>query len=346
MPGGEAEADDAVAHSAYDAPMRCRIHALLFACLAVCTAAACGSSGDPGGGMGGGAGGGAGGGVGGGAGGGGGGGGGAGGGAGGGGGSLPDASLPDTALTEIVTEALFDELFLHRGTAPCGGGFYTYEAFIAAAASFPAFASVGDDATRRREVAAFFAQIAHETTGGWDAAPDGRYAWGLCWVREGESGAVDPSLLADYCAPNDEWPCAAGEKYYGRGPMQLSYNYNYGPCGEALGEDLLGDPDRLLSDPTLAFRAALWFWMTPQAPKPSCHDVMTGGFVPSGEDAAAGRVPGFGLVTNIINGGLECGHSDDARVADRMGFYTRFVSILETDEGANIDCSAMMPYGG
>lgn len=247
-----------------------------------------------------------------------------------------------TALADLVPRALFESLFPHRGTAPCRGGFYTYEAFLAAAATFPSFASEGDDATRRREVAAFLANIAHETTGGWPTAPDGPYAWGLCWITEGAT--VEPSALPDYCAPSAEWPCAPGEKYFGRGPMQLSWNYNYGQCGAALGLPLLTDPDLVASDPIIAFRTALWFWMTPQAPKPSCHDVMTGRYVPSAEELAAGRVAGFGLTVNIINGGLECGHGADDRVNDRIGFYERFATLLGTDTGASLDCGAMRPY--
>lgn len=251
---------------------------------------------------------------------------------------------PPSALSTIVTGELFEQLFLHRGSAPCRGAFYTYESFLAAATSFPGFGAVGDDATRRREVAAFLAQIGHETTGGWPTAPDGPYAWGLCWITEGAT--VDAALLPDYCAPSAEHPCTPGRKYFGRGPMQLSWNYNYGPCGAALGEDLLADPDRVASDPALAFRTALWFWMTPQAPKPSCHDVMTGGFAPSAADLEAGRVPGFGLTTNIINGGLECGRGPDDRVADRIGYFERFTALLGTDPGESTSCDAMTPYGG
>jgi hypothetical protein len=245
-------------------------------------------------------------------------------------------------LAAWLDAAQFDALFLHRGTAPCRGAFYTHAAFLTAAATFPAFGATGDEATRRREVAAFLAQIAHETTGGWPTAPDGPYSWGLCWITEGAT--VEPTLLPDYCAPSAEWPCAPGRKYFGRGPIQLSWNYNYGPCGAALGVDLLGDPDLLTGDPVLAFRTALWFWMTPQPPKPSAHDVMTGGFVPGPDDVAAGRLPGFGLTTNIINGGLECGRGADARVADRIGFFERFAALLGTDVGANLDCGAMRPY--
>ncbi|MQL87234.1 hypothetical protein Taro_019772 [Colocasia esculenta] len=47
--------------------------------------------------------------------------------------------------------------------------------------------------------------------------------------------------------------------------------------------------------------------MTPQSPKLSCHDVITGRWTPSPADQAAGRVPGFGLLTNIINGGWSAG---------------------------------------
>ncbi len=257
--------------------------------------------------------------------------------------AVPGADAPGTStLGDIVSRELFESLFLHRGTAPCRGAFYTYEGFLAAAATFPDFASVGDDATRRREVAAFLANIGHETTGGWPTAPDGPYSWGLCWITEGAT--VDPSALPDYCSPSAEWPCAPGEKYFGRGPMQLSWNYNYGQCGVALGLPLLTDPDLVSSDPAVAFRTALWFWMTPQSPKPSCHAVMTGGYVPSPADVTAGRVAGFGLTVNIINGGLECGRGADDRVNDRIGFYERFTSILGTDPGPNLDCGSMRPF--
>lgn len=52
---------------------------------------------------------------------------------------------------------------------------------------------------------------------------------------------------------------------------------SYAQAGTALGLDLLARPDLVSTDPVVAWKAALWFWMTPQAPKPSCHAVMTGG---------------------------------------------------------------------
>jgi len=79
------------------------------------------------------------------------------------------------------------------------------------------------------------------------------------------------------------YPPSRGEQYYGRGPIQLSWNYNYGSFSKVLGESnyeskmyLLEHPDEAASSGYVAFQAGLWFWMTPQSPKPSMHDVITG----------------------------------------------------------------------
>ena len=264
------------------------------------------------------------------------------GGTGGAGGAGTGGAGSASSLAELLSPERFEEIFLHRGTAPCEGAFYTHQAFLAAAQSFPAFAAEGSDEVRRQELAAFLANISHETTGGWAAAPDGPHSWGLCWIHEG--GTADPATLADYCEPSAEWPCASGEKYFGRGPMQLSWNYNYGQCGDALGIDLLSDPDRVTTDPEVAFRTALWFWMTPQSPKPSCHDVMTGQWTPTAADTAAGRTPGFGLTIDIINGGLECGQPSTPAVLDRIGFYERYTQLLGVPPGDDLDCASMQPY--
>ncbi|KAL6219669.1 hypothetical protein ACLB2K_007428 [Fragaria x ananassa] len=86
---------------------------------------------------------------------------------------------------------------------------------------------------------------------------------------------------------------------------QFSYlgkNYNYGQAGKALGFDGLKNPELVANNSILAFKTALWFWMTEQKPKPSCHDVMVGRYVLTEADVAANRTAGFGMVTNIING--------------------------------------------
>ncbi|CAJ1872514.1 unnamed protein product [Sphenostylis stenocarpa] len=246
---------------------------------------------------------------------------------------------PNIPISSLVTKTLFDSFFLHKDDAACPAkDFYTYHSFIRASKSFPAFGTTGCLATRKREIAAFLAQVSHETTGGWATAPDGPFAWGLCFKEE-----ISPQ--SNYCdSTNTQWPCFPGKSYKGRGPIQLSWNYNYGPAGKALGFDGLRNPEIVANNSEIAFKTGLWFWMTEQKPKPSCHDVMVEKYVPTEADIAANRTSGYGLVTNIINGGLECGIPGDARVNDRIGFFERYTKLFNVDTGPNLDCAYQKPF--
>jgi len=254
-----------------------------------------------------------------------------------------DAGLAEsTALADLLSAQQFEALFPHQSEAACNASLYTHAALIEASARFPAFAAEGSDQTRKRELAAFLANVSHETTGGWPTAPDGPQAWGLCFREEVgcESGGC-----AGYCdTSNVAYPCAAGQSYHGRGPLQLSWNYNYGQVGTALSIDLLADPGLVTRDGVVGWKTALWFWMTAQGQKPSAHHVMVQTWQPSPADASAGRLPGFGMTVNIINGGLECGIPNDARVEDRVAFFERYATILGTSVGENLRCEAMQSY--
>ncbi len=220
---------------------------------------------------------------------------------------------------------------------------YSYRGLLDAAAEHPTFACEGTVEQRGREVAAFLAQIGHETTGGWETAPDGPHAWGLCFVEEVGCG---DGICTQYCdAGNVQYPCAPGKTYHGRGAIQLSWNYNYGQAAEALGVDILANPDLVATDSELAISTALWFWMTEQLPKPSAHDVMAGNWSPTPDDDAAGRLPGFGATTMIINGGIECTRPTPPAVEDRVGFFMRFTDLLGVTPGDNLYCNQMQPFG-
>lgn len=64
-----------------------------------------------------------------------------------------------SGLSSFFPSSLFDKWF------PNCNSFYTYEAFIAAAALYPAFGSSRNPEIQKREVAAFFAHVNHETEG-------------------------------------------------------------------------------------------------------------------------------------------------------------------------------------
>ncbi|KAK3413695.1 hypothetical protein EUGRSUZ_I02240, partial [Eucalyptus grandis] len=89
-------------------------------------------------------------------------------------------------VSSIISRAQFDQLSSTERPGLPAKGFYTYDAFVAAARSFPGFGTTGTRDTRYREVTAFLAQTSHETTGGSKGAPDGPYAWGYCFVEERE----------------------------------------------------------------------------------------------------------------------------------------------------------------
>ncbi|GLT54414.1 hypothetical protein SLA2020_276140 [Shorea laevis] len=108
--------------------------------------------------------------------------------------------------------------------------------------------------------------------------------------------------------------------------------------------DLLNNPDLVATDATTSFKTAIWFWMTPQGNKPSSHDVIIGKWMPSAVDRSAGRVPGYGVITNIINGGEECGKGPNNKAADRIGFYKRYCDILGVGYGDNLDCNNQRPF--
>ena len=45
---------------------------------------------------------------------------------------------------------------------------------------------------------------------------------------------------------------------------------------------------------------------------------MEGTWTPNYEDTGAGRVPGFGATTMVINGGIECGKGETTQSANRQ----------------------------
>ena len=229
------------------------------------------------------------------------------------------------SFQDIVSRQTYETMFSNRNSL------YSYDSLAIATQRYPNFCNEGSDTQQKREAAAFLANIAHETSG-------------LLYIEE--LRCIPNGCEDEYCDENNtQYPCQPGRSYHGRGPMQLSWNYNYGAAGEALGLNLLDNPDQVKLDGEISFSTALWFWMTPQLPKPSCHAVMSGGWTPTPEDVNRGRTPGFGMTINIINGGKECGMGSNEQANSRVNFYRQFCQMLGVSIGDNLYCDRMQPYG-
>ncbi|MCF3118711.1 chitinase [Streptomyces arenae] len=203
----------------------------------------------------------------------------------------------------VVSEAQFNQMF------PSRNPFYTYKGLTDALKSYPAFANTGSDTVKRQEAAAFLANVSHETGG-------------LKYVVE-----QNQSNYPHYCDKTQPYGCPAGQAaYYGRGPIQLSWNFNYKAAGDALGIDLLNNPYLVEQNPAIAWQTGLWYWNTQKGPGTMTpHNAMVNG-------------AGFGETIRAINGTLECNGGNPAQVQSRIDRYKSFTQILGTTPGSNLSC--------
>jgi predicted chitinase len=186
--------------------------------------------------------------------------------------------------------------------------FYEYSGLTSALSAYP-FTTTGSDTVKKREAAAFLANVSHETGG-------------LVYIVE-----QDTANYPHYCDTSRPYGCPAGTAaYYGRGPLQLSWNFNYKAAGDALKIDLLHNPNLVQTDAAVSWKTALWFWNTQHgAGSMTPHDTMVNN-------------KGFGETIRSINGDLECNGENASERDDRINLYTKFVGVLGTSAGDNLSC--------
>ncbi|GAA2749723.1 chitinase [Kitasatospora cinereorecta] len=218
---------------------------------------------------------------------------------GGGGGTTP----PPNPGGFVVSEAQFNQMF------PSRNSFYTYAGLTAALSAYPGFATTGSDTVKKQEAAAFLANVSHETGG-------------LVYIVE-----QNTANYPHYCDTSQPYGCPAGQSaYYGRGPIQLSWNFNYKAAGDSLGIDLLHNPNLVQTDAAVAWKTGLWYWNTQSGPGTMTpHNAMVNG-------------AGFGETIRSINGSLECNGGNPAQVQSRINAYQSFTSILGVPAGSNLSC--------
>ncbi|WP_283135734.1 glycoside hydrolase family 19 protein [Rhizohabitans arisaemae] len=205
--------------------------------------------------------------------------------------------------TFVVTEAQFNEMFPNRNP------FYTYQGLVTALSAYPAFAGTGSDLVKKQEAAAFLANVAHETIG---------------LVNLYETNTANYPL---YCHRPQPYGCPAGiNAYYGRGPIMLSWNFNYKSAGDALEIDLLNNPNLVQTEPQVAWMTGIWYWMTASGP---------GTMTPH---RAMVDSRGFGETIRSINGFYECDGRNPWLMQNRVNNYQRITGILGIDPGTNLTC--------
>ncbi|KAF2321975.1 hypothetical protein GH714_005074 [Hevea brasiliensis] len=193
------------------------------------------------------------------------------------------------SVADAVTPDFFNGI-INQAPGNCAGkNFYSRDTFLSALNSYSDFGKIGSNDDSKREIAAFFAHVTHET---------GHF----CYIEEIDGASKD------YCdETNTQYPCVAGKNYFGRGPLQLTWNYNYGPAGQSNNFDGLSAPETVANDPVVSFKTALWFWMNNVRPVVN---------------------QGFGATIRAINGAIECNGGNSGAVQARIGYSQIIVTSL------------------
>lgn len=142
-----------------------------------------------------------------------------------------------------------------------------------------------------KRIAAFIAQIGHES---------GQFRYVRELGNDQYLSKYDTGTLAKRLGNTPEAD-GDGQKYRGRGLIQITGRANYMMCGEALALDLVNQPE-LLEKPQHACMSAAWFWAS------------------RGLNTLA-DADQFDTITRRINGGQN-------GAADRQALYARALKVL------------------
>jgi len=225
----------------------------------------------------------------------------------------------DNGFKSLVTENTFNGAFPGYNAGAFGNPYQ----MIATTLDDPRFSRIAREGSlddRKREIAAMMAHMKQETGG-------------LTLAQEIDGASKN------YCQAADTYyPCVGGQGYFGRGPLQLSWNYNYGQVGEFFASDfgwnksmLLSNPGEAISTPAKAWKTSMFFW--------NAWKSQDKNYLFLGLHYRFLR-EGFGATIRAINGALECPSS--AAAENRRASYQNFCSALGVGNcNQNLACPAM-----
>ncbi|GLJ22830.1 hypothetical protein SUGI_0430290 [Cryptomeria japonica] len=114
-------------------------------------------------------------------------------------------SISAQSVSSIISKYFFNTILNAADSSCAVKNFYAYDAFIQAANAYSGFGTTGTSDDGKRELAAFFAHVTHETAS-------------LCYIEE-----IDGAKKAFYDESSTQYPCVAGKTYFGRGPFLLTF---------------------------------------------------------------------------------------------------------------------------
>jgi hypothetical protein len=235
------------------------------------------------------------------------------------------------AIGGWFTEALYNRVVPNRSS------FYSWASFVTAYENVAAirglnadkFLAEGSTDQRKKEAAAFFANIAKETGRGSATS-------GLHHIRE-----TCAPCSGSYTGGNSNFGTPKqGKYYYGRGPFQLTWASNYGWFSKVYfgnGQKLLDDPDLVHQDAVVSWAAAIWYWNKEDnwgSMPSSLHDIIVNGGDYEG-------IVGFGGTIKSINGAIECSQANNSFAVARGNYYKQLQSLLGVSniDAANLSCA-------
>ncbi|KAK1294162.1 Chitinase 6 [Acorus calamus] len=173
-------------------------------------------------------------------------------------------SLPGSSVASIVTPQFFNGIINQAGPNCPGKHFYTRRAILDALRSYPRFGTTGSETTRK-EGDGRLLRTCHTKDRTSTRTPISlmRYKTNVQETNEASHNYCDKSF--------PQYPCLSNKGYYGRGPLQIMWNFNYGSTGGSIRFDGLRAPETVAKDPVISFKTAFWFWMK------NVHSIITAG---------------------------------------------------------------------
>ena len=248
-----------------------------------------------------------------------------------------------------AVQAVFNDISSQQTPNDITNGKYSVDKLVAAFANNNFFDTNLSTTQQVYNITAFLANSGHETGGGYPPNAPFPTGWQYLtelgpytnssgtWSTNGQGILTGPvaACQANYTDPTK--PSAPGVCYYGRGSMQLSWNYNYAAyaanSGNGIALNVFNNPDLIVTD--LLWDSGAWFWsnlsqsLTPGGSRP-------GAYFGLGDPSTYNTADPMGKAINVVNGALECASPGNTNAQDRINRFVAWLPLVAKAAGVTI----------